>query len=80
MVKYLLTIQFMGIWKQIYNIINVTEFGSIKKMTPTRNFDQISSKWISKTNAIGIYPPRTQFISQIWLTPHKHPIVNSYRL
>jgi len=49
------TIQFMGIWEQIYNEnFNVTEFRNIKNEVGTNGFVVSSSMWIKKTNAIGI--------------------------
>ena len=49
------TIQFMGIWEQLYNNnFNVTEFRNIKNQVGTNGFIVSSSMWINKTNAIGI--------------------------
>jgi hypothetical protein len=49
------TIQFMGAWEQMYNQdFNVTEFGNIKNMAGNNSFLLSTSKWIQKTNAIGI--------------------------
>jgi len=49
------TIQFMGIWEQMYNEnFNVTEFRNIKNEIGSNGFVVSSSMWIKKTNAIGI--------------------------
>ena len=49
------TIQFIGIWEQIYNPnFNVTEFGNIKNEAGSNNFILSSLSWIKKTGAIGI--------------------------
>jgi len=49
------TIQFMGAWEQIYNPhFNVMEFNNIKNEAGSNGFILSSSKWIQKTNAIGI--------------------------
>jgi hypothetical protein len=49
------TVQFMGIWEQMYNKnFNVTEFRNIKNEIGTNGFVVSSSMWIKKTNAIGI--------------------------
>ncbi|KKR79886.1 MAG: KilA-N domain protein [Candidatus Nomurabacteria bacterium GW2011_GWA2_40_9] len=49
------TIQFMGSWEQMYNSnFNVTEFGNIRNEAGSNGFILSSSKWIHKTNAIGI--------------------------
>ena len=49
------TIQFMGAWEQIYNPhFNVMEFNNIKNDAGSNGFILSSSKWIQKTNAIGI--------------------------
>ncbi|MBP9818793.1 MAG: KilA-N domain-containing protein [Candidatus Pacebacteria bacterium] len=49
------TIQFMGAWEQAFNPnFNVTEFGNIKNMAGTNSFLLSTSKWIQKTNAVGI--------------------------
>ncbi|NTW34432.1 MAG: KilA-N domain-containing protein, partial [Bacteroidetes bacterium] len=49
------TIQFMGVWEQMYNKnFNVTEFRNIKNEVGSNGFVVSSSMWISKTNAIGI--------------------------
>ncbi len=49
------TIQFIGAWEQIHNpIFNVIEFNNIKNEAGSNGFILSSSKWIQKTNAIGI--------------------------
>ncbi|MBU3925472.1 KilA-N domain-containing protein [Patescibacteria group bacterium] len=49
------TVQFMGIWEQIYNKnFNVTEFSNIKNEVGSNGFVVSSSMWIKRTNAIGI--------------------------
>ncbi len=49
------TIQFMGIWEQVYNQnFNVTEFSNIKNEAGSNGFMLSSSAWIKKTGAIGI--------------------------
>lgn len=49
------TIQFMGAWEHMYNPhFNVMEFNNIKNEAGSNGFILSSSKWIQKTNAIGI--------------------------
>jgi hypothetical protein len=49
------TIQFMGAWEQVCNPkFNVMEFHNIKNEAGSNGFILSSSKWIQKTNAIGI--------------------------
>ncbi len=49
------TIRFMGLWEQVHNqSFNVTEFGNIKNEAGSNDFMLSISKWIKKTNAIGI--------------------------
>lgn len=49
------TIQFMGAWEQVHNpSFNVMEFNNIKNEAGSNGFILSSSKWIQKTNAIGI--------------------------
>ena len=49
------TIQFMGAWEQVQNPdFNVMEFHNIKNEAGSNGFILSSSKWIRKTNAIGI--------------------------
>ncbi len=49
------TIQFMGAWEQVQNpSFNVMEFHNIKNEAGSHGFILSSSKWIEKTNAIGI--------------------------
>ena len=49
------TIQFMGAWEQVHNPnFNVMEFNNIKNEAGSNGFILSSSKWIQKTNAIGI--------------------------
>jgi hypothetical protein len=49
------TIQFMGAWEHVHNSsFNVTEFSNIKNEAGSNGFILSSSKWIRKTNAIGI--------------------------
>ena len=49
------TIQFMGAWERSYNKnFNVIEFDNIKNMAGNNSFLLSTSKWIQKTNAIGI--------------------------
>ncbi len=49
------TIQFMGAWEQVHNPgFNVMEFHNIKNEAGSNGFILSSSKWIQKTNAIGI--------------------------
>ncbi|MEI7621411.1 MAG: KilA-N domain-containing protein [Candidatus Moraniibacteriota bacterium] len=49
------TIQFMGLWEQMYNEnFNVTEFSNIKNEVGSNGFVVSSSMWIKRTNAIGI--------------------------
>jgi len=49
------TIQFMGAWEQVHNTsFNVMEFNNIRNEAGSNGFILSSSKWIQKTNAIGI--------------------------
>ena len=49
------TIQFIGAWEQLHNPgFNVMEFHNIKNEAGSNGFIVSSSKWIQKTNAIGI--------------------------
>ncbi len=49
------TIQFMGAWEQVHNPnFNVMEFHNIKNEAGSNGFILSSSKWIQKTNAIGV--------------------------
>jgi hypothetical protein len=49
------TIQFMGAWEHVHNTgFNVTEFGNIRNEAGSNGFILSSTKWIQKTNAIGI--------------------------
>jgi len=49
------TIQFIGAWEQFHNpIFNVMEFNNIKNEAGSNGFILSSSKWVQKTNAIGI--------------------------
>lgn len=49
------TIQFMGAWEQVHNpSFNVMEFNNIRNEAGSNGFILSSSKWIEKTNAIGI--------------------------
>jgi len=49
------TVQFMGAWEQVHNSnFNVMEFHNIKNEVGSNGFILSSSKWIKKTNAIGM--------------------------
>ena len=49
------TIQFIGAWERLHNpIFNVMEFHNIKNEAGSNGFILSSSRWIKKTNAIGI--------------------------
>lgn len=49
------TIEFIGIWEQMYNPdFNSPEFGLIKNEAGLNRFTLSTKKWIEKTNAIGI--------------------------
>lgn len=49
------TVQFMGAWEKLHNPhFNVMEFNNIKNEAGSHGFIVSSSKWIQKTNAIGI--------------------------
>ena len=49
------TIEFMGIWEDMYNpIFNSPEFEGIKNEAGLNRFVMSVKQWISKTNAIGI--------------------------
>ncbi|RLD79082.1 MAG: KilA-N domain-containing protein [Bacteroidetes bacterium] len=49
------TIEFLGIWEEIYNPdFNSPEFGGIKNQAGLNRFTLSVKQWIEKTNAIGI--------------------------
>lgn len=49
------TIEFMGLWEQMFNPdFNVTEFSNIKNEAGSNGFVLSSKQWIEKTNANGI--------------------------
>lgn len=49
------TIEFMGIWEEMYNpSFNSPEFEGIKNEAGLNRFVMSVKQWISKTNAIGI--------------------------
>ncbi len=49
------TIEFLGIWEEIYNPnFNSPEFGGIKNQAGLNRFALSVKQWIAKTNAIGI--------------------------
>ncbi len=49
------TIQFIGAWERFHNpSFNVMEFNNIKNEAGSNGFILSSSKWVQKTNAIGI--------------------------
>lgn len=50
------TIEFIGIWEQLYNpIFNSPEFEGIKNEAGLNRFSLSVKKWITKTNAIGLF-------------------------
>ena len=50
------TIEFIGIWEQIYNPnFNSPEFEGIKNEAGLNRFTLSVKKWINKTNAIGLF-------------------------
>ncbi|MBL0702645.1 MAG: KilA-N domain-containing protein [Sulfurospirillum sp.] len=49
------TIEFLGIWEEIYNVdFNSTEFEGIKNEAGSNRFSLSVKMWINKTNAMGI--------------------------
>jgi hypothetical protein len=49
------TIEFLGIWEEIYNTdFNSTEFEGIKNQAGLNRFVLSVKQWVSKTNSIGI--------------------------
>ncbi len=49
------TIDFLGIWEQLYNpIFNSLEFEGIKNQAGYNRFTLSAKKWINRTNAIGL--------------------------
>ncbi len=49
------TIEFIGLWEQLYNSdFNVTEFSNIKNTAGANGFVLTSKQWIEKTNSIGL--------------------------
>jgi len=49
------TIEFIGIWEQLYNpVFNSPEFEGIKNEAGLNRFTLSVKKWIEKTNALGI--------------------------
>ena len=58
------TIEFIGIWEQIYNPdFNSLEFEGIKNEAGLNRFTLSAKKWIQKTNAIGIVAKTGRFHS-----------------
>jgi hypothetical protein len=50
------TIEFIGIWEQLYNpIFNSPEFEGIKNEAGLNRFSLSVKKWITKTNAVGLF-------------------------
>ena len=49
------TIEFLGIWEEIYNpLFNSLEFGGIKNEAGLNRFTLSVKQWVNKTNSIGI--------------------------
>ena len=49
------TVEFLGIWEQIYNPdFNSVEFDLIKKQTGLNSFVLSVKKWVDATNAVGV--------------------------
>ena len=49
------TIEFLGIWEEIYNLdFNSPEFEGIKNSAGVNRFVLSVKQWIEKTNAVGI--------------------------
>ena len=50
------TIEFLGVWEQLYNpIFNSPEFGGIKTDAGSNAFFMSVKQWVERTNAIGIF-------------------------
>ncbi|MGV3603290.1 MAG: KilA-N domain-containing protein [Dyadobacter fermentans] len=49
------TVEFIGLWEQLYNPdFNVTEFSNIKNTAGANGFVLSAKQWIEKTNSIGV--------------------------
>ena len=49
------TIEFLGVWEEIYNPnFNSPEFGGIKNQAGLNRFALSVKQWVAKTNSIGI--------------------------
>ena len=56
------TIEFLGIWEKLNNNnFNLTEFDQIKNASGSNAFVMTATKWVKKTNAIGIKPSRGKY-------------------
>jgi len=52
------TIEFLGIWEQLYNPgFNPIEFDGFKKQAGLNSFVLTAKRWIEKNGAIGLVPP-----------------------
>ena len=51
------TIEYLGVWESLENDnFNSPEFGVIKNQAGTNRFELSPTKWVARTNAIGIIP------------------------
>lgn len=56
------TIEFLGIWEKLNNDnFNLIEFDQIKNESGSNSFVMTATKWVKKTNAIGIKPSRGKY-------------------
>lgn len=65
------TVEFLGIWEQIYNPgFNLVEFDLIKKQTGLNSFVLSVKKWSEATHAIGIIAKAGRYDSGTFA--HRH--------
>ncbi len=58
------TLEFMGIWEQMYNPnFKVTEFSNFKNQSGSNGFALSVQQWVNKTGAIGIFATRGRYNS-----------------
>lgn len=56
------TIEYLGIWEKLNNDnFNLIEFDQIKNESGSNSFVMTATKWVKKTNAIGIKPSRGKY-------------------
>ena len=85
------TIEFLGIWEEIYNPdFNSPEFEGIKNSAGVNRFVLSVKQWIEKTNAVGIIAKSGRyggtyahkdiaFEFASWVSPQQHPRLCFYQ-